>query len=298
VPGRDLLLISLAISVLGLLCGPALASLGRGRPGVTAGLDGLALGVVPAVLGLHLVPHVYQSLGPVALALLLAGYLAVWLSDRHQHKVASRSGGSFVFWALMVHALTDGASLAAAAGAAERAGGFGLALFAALLVHRLPEGLFLSTTLQPQVGTRGVWLRLAALAGATAFGALGGDALMRLLPDALFDGVVALGLGAMLRLVMHSHAPPARGPLDYAVTSLAFLGGLALVLAIPAIHHGPAAPVELPAVRWIGTAIAAAAPLLRVVGWIRRRHRPGGGDPHDHPHAHDHPHGHSHPHGH
>ena len=38
-------------------------------------------------------PHVYESLGPAALALLLAGYLAVWLSDRHQHQVASRGGG-------------------------------------------------------------------------------------------------------------------------------------------------------------------------------------------------------------
>jgi uncharacterized protein len=278
VPGRDLLAISLVISVLGLLAGPLLASLGRGRPGVTAALDGLALGVVPAVLGLRLLPHVYQTLGALAFGLFALGYLAVWLSDRHQHRVASRAGGSLVFYALLVHALTDGASLAAAAGAAQRTGSFGLSLFAALLVHRLPEGLFLATSLLPQVGKRGVWVRLGLLALATCVGALAGDALLRLLPDVLFDGVVALGLGAMLRLVMHSHAPPPRSTAGAVAAALGMIGGLAVAFAIPT-------PVSLGSARlaWLIFAglLGLAAPGIRVVAWMRHRE-------HEHGHEHEH----------
>jgi uncharacterized protein len=75
----------------------------------------------------------------------------------------------------------------------------------ALVLHRLSEGLFLATTLTPEIGVRRMLYRVAAVAAATMVGALAGQRLMMKLPDALLNGLVAIGLGMMLRIVLHRH---------------------------------------------------------------------------------------------
>jgi hypothetical protein len=242
------LVLALACSALGLLFGPGLATLSRGRPSMGAALDGLSLGLVQALLAVRLLPHLWGSLGVFSIGLAALGFVALWLADRHGHHAGERLGGRVVYPALIVHAFTDGATVALAAQATRDDQGLALPLLLALVVHRLPEGLFLATISLPALGPRRTWVRIAVLIGATMAGALVGRAVLRVIPDAALDAVVALGLGAMLRLVLHSHAAPATEPDSRAAQCAGFVIGVTAALVIPSPHSvlALAQPRELP----------------------------------------------------
>ncbi len=221
----------LALSLAGIAVGPAMVAFGRSFNRGAAVVDGFTLGAVPALLMLRLVPHVVEGAGPLALLLVLAGFGLLVFADRAWHHGGTRVGEGVVIPALMLHALSDGAGLAMAASAGSR--GVGGQLAVALLLHRIPEGLFITTTLLHRHGWRGTILRLGAVALATVVGAVGGRALLTVVPDAVFDCVVALGLGAMLRLSLHSHQPPPSTGGSRSASGIAALAGLAIVLAVP-----------------------------------------------------------------
>lgn len=157
----------------------------------------------------------------------------LWLADRWGHRSGARIGTALIVPALALHALTDGAALAVAAATARHDVRGGLLLGAALLLHRLPEGLFLASTLAPVVGWRGAVIRIAAIAVATAIGAFGGEAMLRTVPDTAVDAVIAFGLGAVLRLVTHSHAKIADAPGARALNGATFVVGALLAALTP-----------------------------------------------------------------
>ncbi len=259
-----MLALAVALSIAGLAVGPALVALGRGRAVPSAAIEGLTLGVVPALILLRVLPHLYDSLGPWALVATATGYLVLWLADRRGHRAGARIGQAVIVPALALHALTDGAGLAVAVAAMTRGAPSGLLLGAVLLLHRLPEGLFVTTTLLPIVGWRSTLLRLGLVALATLTGALLGSALLATVPDALFDAVVALGLGAMLRLALHTHAPLPTERASRAASALAFAGGIVLALAVPAPDSvlRAAQPRELSITQSLGPLFVETAPAL------------------------------------
>lgn len=259
-----MLALALLLSIAGLAVGPALVALHRGRAAPSAAVEGLTLGLVPALVLVRLVPHVYRELGPAALGLVALGYLALWLADRRSHRAGARVGRAIVVPTLVAHALTDGAGLALAASSAQGSASAGALLGLALVLHRLPEGLFLASTLAPELGWRRTFARLGALAGATIAGALAGQSLLARVPDALFDAVVAVGLGAMLRLVSHTHAPSPRTPASRAAAGTAFALGVALALAIPAPDSvlRRAQPSELSLMQSLGPLFVETAPSM------------------------------------
>jgi len=268
---------ALFLSVLGLLVGPALVALGRGRRLGAAAVDGFALGVVPALLVLRLVPHVVEGAGALGIALVVVGFGALWLADRGQHaareaqatRTAMNLGARLVLPALVLHALSDGAALAMASVGGHAHGaatehGLGTSLAGAVLLHRLPEGLFLTMTFLPRVGWRGTWQRLGAVALGTVVGAVLGRALLEVVPDAFFDGVVALGAGAMLRMSVHSHHAPPALPVARAASALGFVAGVTLAVALPDPEGllRRAHPHELSLVDSLGPLFVETAPML------------------------------------
>jgi hypothetical protein len=225
----------LALSVAGLAVGPLLYASGRVSAPAASALDGLVLGLVPPLVLVRLAPHAYDELGAAAPCLLAAGYAFVWLVERRGHGArGARFAATVIVSALAAHAFADGAALAVASRAAGRAGASGGALAAALLLHRLPEGLVLTRAIVPALGWPAALVRLGLMAAATAAGALAGRTALDVLPEGPFDALMALSFGALLRWVVHTHEPPPRGAAARAAGGSAFALGVALALALPA----------------------------------------------------------------
>ncbi|HZF53065.1 MAG TPA: permease [Polyangiaceae bacterium] len=275
--------LALVLSVVGLALGPALVAAGRGRALVTAAVEGLTLGVVPLLVVVRLIPHVMEELGPLALSIVAAGYGGLWLIDRRQHDLGDRVGIAVLIPTLAAHALADGAALGIAFAASREQGAAGMLIALAIVVHRMPEGLLIATRFVPVVGWTRTLLWLGLLAGATLFGALAGDALLEHVPDALFDAVVAVGLGAMLRMVVHAHGPHTRTRGAKAASGLAFLVGAAVALAIPSPENllDLAQPRELSIASSAGPLFVVTAPAF-VLGLVltgaARAIAPGGAE--------------------
>lgn len=279
--------LALALSLVGLCVGPCLIALGRARGRWRAVVEGFSLAVVPGLILLRLLPHVVEELGATAIALVGAGYFTLRLADRahdhhdhaHDHRRGTAVGLAIVLPALLAHAFTDGAALAMASAAGGREH-LGPELAGALVLHRLPEGMFLASALVPRVGWRGTGMRLGAMALATVVGALTGESLLEHVPDAVFDGVMSFGLGAMLRLAVHSHEPEPPTARGRTAAGLAFLAGLAAVLMIPdprsVLHLAHAQ--ELSFVRTLSALFVESAPAVLlgvlVAALVRSRVRP------------------------
>ncbi|AUX47048.1 hypothetical protein SOCE26_085600 [Sorangium cellulosum] len=281
-----MLALVVVLSIAGLAAGPLLVALGRRRVLPTSALDGLTLGLVPAlVLSRHL-PHVVEEIGAQAVLWLALGYAALWLTEHRRRGAGEALGREVAFSALAVHGLLDGAGLALAAAAAD--GSTDGVLFAvAVVVHRLPEGLSLAARFLPAWGWRQLSARLGLLAALTLLGALLGHGLLERLPHESFEAFIAFGLGVLLRIVVHTHEAPPRDARARLTSAVAFASGLAVVLALPdpesaftRAHPGELSIAESLGPLFVETAPAmlaglAAAGLLRVflprpAGWPLR----------------------------
>ena len=259
--------LALVLSLIGLALGPVLFALGRRQELTFAALDGFTLGLVPALLLLRLLPHLCEDLGPPALLLAATGFVGFWLVERRSHRAGARLQHAVLVPAMAVHSLLDGASLALAF-AVTPGEAAPLLLGGALVLHRLPEGLLLTTALTPQLGFRRALHGVALIGAATVIGAAFGHAVIDAAPHALLDGFVALGVGVMLRLAVHRHSPP---PVRAAARGLGGAGFL-VGLAIPLLVDGPET-IPRTGVAWAGAAVLAAllaARLRSSLGWLGR----------------------------
>ncbi|WP_433929540.1 permease [Sorangium cellulosum] len=258
-----MLALVVALSLAGLAAGPLLVALGRRRTLPTSALDGLTLGLVPAlVLSRHL-PHAVEEIGAQAVLWAALGYAALWLTEHRRRGAGEVVGREVAFSALAVHGLLDGAGLALAAAAAE--GGADGALFAvAVLVHRLPEGLSLAARFLPAWGWRQLAARLGLLGLLTLLGALLGQRLMESLPHESFEVFIAFGLGVLLRIVVHTHDAPPRSRAARTASAVAFASGLCVALALPSPESffAHARPTELSIAESLGPLFVETAPAV------------------------------------
>jgi zinc transporter ZupT len=204
------LVLALGLSTLGLFAGSMLVRWARGRTILRPALGGLAIGLIAATILARPFPEMVREGGVFAIVLLSAGYAGSWLLEWGAHGQAAAFGPAFVAVALAGHALTDGAGLAVAFRVAPPvATPAATALIGSLVVHKVTEGLFVASTLASTAGARALVWRLALIGGATVAGGVGGQRLLENMSDAVVRGLVAFGLGIMLRLVFHRHAGPA-----------------------------------------------------------------------------------------
>jgi zinc transporter ZupT len=176
----------------------------------------LHLGLVAAVTGLLLLDVLPECLETVGFTALLAaglGLLGPVLAERGLR--GGKSGGFLLvlaFIAILLHAFTDGVALVAGHdhghghGHAE-AHGHGLSLWAAVALHRLPEGAALWWLLRPR-GRERALAGLTAVAAATTLGFVLGESALPVLDGnklALFQAFVA---GVLLHVVVHHYRAP------------------------------------------------------------------------------------------
>ncbi len=259
----SMLVAAATLSALGLTIGPGLVALGQRHRPLSAAIAGFTRGAVPILVVTRLLPHLYAEAGLAVPLLMVGGYVgASWLEDRGGHTV--RGQAAFVFPALAVHSLLDGAALASAFAvrgdvAAARV------LGVALVAHRVPEGLLLGTVFVPRLGLRDTLKRAGLLAAATFLGAFGGAAVLAHGSGVAAHALIALPLGVLIHSVVHGHgAPSERGAAT--TETLALLGGAATALALsPRQDLG------------VGIVAAVAAGVMRQASRARCRAPPGPG---------------------
>ena len=182
----QLLRLSVLAALGSLVGGWAVVRFLRGRASVMRLVSGLAAGYLLAVALMGIIPECLQpENGGQANALwIVVGYLLVHLMEHgitpHFHygeetHAGSRMSGVMALVGLSLHSLMDGVALAAALAAH---GNLGSLIFAAILVHRIPEGgTIASIFLARGFGSVGALLAAATLAFATLAGAWGQELL-------------------------------------------------------------------------------------------------------------------------
>ena len=230
-----MLAVALAVSIASLVVGLVISARATRAPRGLVVLDAVTLALVPGVALTRLLPHLVEDGGAAPLIGLAAGYLGFQLLEARAHRRASRLGVALVVPALALHAWFDGATLGLVLGG-RPLGDEGVALVLAILLHRVPEGLFVGSAM---AGSRSssTWVVVAALAAFTVTGALAGGALVDAVPHDVAHVGVAVGLGIMVRMVVDRHGPALaadRG--DQLAGGLAFVACLVLLAAIPNPH--------------------------------------------------------------
>lgn len=112
-------------------------------------LIGFGAGFMLAVAFLAMIPHAMEG-SPDAAVAVLAGYLLVHLTqhvltrhfhfgeETHSHEMVGRWVGISALLGLLLHAFFDGVAIASGFGVSLELGGL---VFAAILLHKIPEGV-------------------------------------------------------------------------------------------------------------------------------------------------------------
>jgi zinc transporter ZupT len=220
------LALALVLSVFALAAGLWLVVAGRDRPRLHLAIDGFILGVIPTLVAVRVLPHLWDQVGFMAFASVAIGYGIFWFIERAAEQQDLQA--HVVVTVLAIHSLLDGASLAVAQRLQiGRASGV---LVAALVIHRVPEGLVVGALIVPRRGLKVATASAAVLAVMMLVGAGGGRALLQHADGRSLNLAVAGGMGALLRAVLHGHAS---SRLRTTPGVLSALLGVALVLAVP-----------------------------------------------------------------
>lgn len=216
-------MLALVLALLALAAAPGIDWLSRRRPGVEAALDGGVQAVVLGVVLLIVLPYGVETAGASALGLMLAGVAVSVLLHRLPGFGAATAGMAVA--ALLLHALVDGAALAAPMGDANP-------LAAAVILHVMPVGLAAWRVARLRAGTQRAALLLVATGACMTAGFVATGAVT----SASQAGPTALalsGLAGALLSALH-HAPnPARRLSEGLGSAL----GLLLVLALLTQDH-------------------------------------------------------------
>ncbi len=159
---------------------------------------------------------------------LLSGYLAVHLAQHvltphfhfgeETHAITPMAGVTALI-GLLLHTFFDGVAIASGFGVSQE---LGILLFAAVLVHKLPEGLAMASVMLAGGQTPARALAAAGLLGlATVFGVLVTERFQPLAQHGL-----ALAAGVTLYVAASNLVPEFQGKKTRTTSALAFFGGV------------------------------------------------------------------------
>jgi hypothetical protein len=152
----------LALSIVALLAGPALYTLGRRNRTVRQILDGFIFITIAGIVTVHIVPEALTGGGPAAVAFLVLGIAFPIVLERALHESFHAAHGLVLALAalgLVIHSVLDGIALLPS-------GSRDLAY--AVILHRLPVGMAIWWSLRPNLGLVAAVLAFAMVIGASA----------------------------------------------------------------------------------------------------------------------------------
>jgi hypothetical protein len=193
----------LLLSLITLFAGPLMFQWLSRSHGVARTLDRVIVVVLIALVVLLLVPDILAELGPIALLLVLAGFLLPGLLEVLVRRAAESLHLFTLYLALaglLIHAALDGAGLASA----DVRSGAGFAV--AIVLHRFGMGLMLWLIVQPVLGVRSAWSLLIGMAAATVLGYEFSESLLPFAGEEMVAGFQALIVGTIVHgLVFRGH---------------------------------------------------------------------------------------------
>ncbi len=196
-------MLSLVMSVVALVVGPLLyRAIGAARAAKTI-LD-VAMVVAVAWLVLSLLPHSLRETGWVGAVPLVLGLLMPTLVERWMKALAEPAHAGVrlvVVLGVAAHAFFDGVALALPA---QALGGEAAVLPAAIVLHRLAEGLVIWWLVRPKHGARVGVVALAVLALTTIAGYAIGTPIVDALPETSLALFLAFVSGSLLHVAVHS----------------------------------------------------------------------------------------------
>lgn len=227
-----------------LVVGTALAYLVNLPTRVTAGVMAFGCGVLISAVAYDLILEGFQEAGiwPVvggAMAGSVAYTVANWLVSRSGAKHRKRSGGQQTDTseggglAIAIGSLLDGIPESIVLGVGLLGGGgVSVAMFAAVFLSNLPEGLSSALGMKKAGRSKayvfGLWIGIAVLSGLAA---LLGAALLGGAPPALLATVNAVAAGALLTMIADTMIPEAVEG-EHGATGLLVVAGLLVAFAL------------------------------------------------------------------
>ena len=190
---------TLVLSIVALLLGPAIYAAGRQNRMARRVLDGLILVSIAVIIAVHVVPEAIQHGGKLALVVILIGLAFPLLLERlfrsatdtaHLFIVALAAAG------LLIHAVIDGVALLPENGTS---------LAYAIVLHRLPVGMAIWCVVRPNFGTVTAVSVFALVIGATVAGYFVGASVLELAETRTVALLQAFISGSLIHVVIFRH---------------------------------------------------------------------------------------------
>lgn len=202
----------LVLSLIALLVGPILFYFANFNDAFLQGLDGFVLVAICGLVLLHILPHTVEDVGWIALPVIFAGLLIPTFVERMKGRFAAPTHTFTLVLALLgiiLHAFTDGMALT---GTPTHHGFNGGALPAAIILHRIPDGLTLWWLVRPLYGRWSAARTLILMAAATTVGFFFGQVAFSRISErglGFFEAIVG---GSLLHVIFHHEHPMRKLP--------------------------------------------------------------------------------------
>ncbi len=197
--------IYVVISIAALALGPLIYRVAHRAQAALSFVDGFVLVAISGLILVHVIPHSMESGGLWVPLVALLGFFVPQIVEHTLKRAAARAHTATLILAafgLVIHALLDGAALAAPSDAESSS-----ELALAVVLHRLPVAITLWALLVSVIGRGLTAAVLAAIGAATVGGFVLGDTLAAAADArwlALFQALVA---GSLLHVVVHRPSP-------------------------------------------------------------------------------------------
>ena len=226
----------LALSIVALLLGPAVYTLGRRNRIARQVLDGFIFITIAGLVTVHIIPEALAGGGNTAIVFLLLGIAFPMVLERGLHESFHAAHGIVLGLAalgLIIHSILDGIALLPAESRD---------LAYAVILHRLPIGMAIWWSLRPNLGLAAALAAFAMIIVATTTSFVIGAPVVELAEARSVAWLQAFISGSLIHIVAfgvshdhHGHVEPVAQFQDWGYR-VGILIGLFLVFTTPQLH--------------------------------------------------------------